>query len=283
MREFPIFVPFEDDHIAAVITVPDAEPRGLVQLLQGGGGQSRSHRNRTWIRLARGLGERDIASIRMDYPGLGDSTGSPRLDAESPRADAAIAVARVAIDALDVDRFALVGNCIGIPTALELAPRMASCMGVVCIVPVALSPLMERRKPGRATAAVRAAGHRMPALRRVARELRMLGVLQSRSATRLRPELGTILASARVLILHGGTQDTWPRLRGHIDRLRAELDDERAEHLTLRALPTEGPGFRELRFQQAMVDECVEWLDEIFPSSDEVADDVRMRTRTAMR
>ena len=124
MKEFPVFVPHEDEHLAAVITVPDSHPRALVHLLQGGGGQSRSHRNRTWVRLARGLADKGIASVRMDYPGLGDSTGIPTFEVESPPVEAALAVARVSLRAVGVDTFAVVGNCIGIPTAIEMATEI---------------------------------------------------------------------------------------------------------------------------------------------------------------
>jgi hypothetical protein len=100
---------------------------------------------------------------------------------------------------------------------------------------------------------------------------------------RLRPEVGTILRTAHVLILHGGTEDSWARLRIQIDRLTNELDDEHAGRLTTRTLPSEGPGFRELRFQQAMVDACVEWLDELFPDVECMSGDPSERPRAATR
>jgi pimeloyl-ACP methyl ester carboxylesterase len=283
VREFPIFVPYEDDHIAAVLTVPDGAPRGLVQLLQGGGGQSRSHRNRTWIRLARGLADRGIASVRMDYLGLGDSTGVPRLDIESPPVESALAVSRAALDATGADRFAIVGNCIGIPTALDLAPRTPSCLGMICIVPVTLYPIMRRRTQGRTATARRAAGQKMPGVRGLVRRLRRRGVLRSHPVTGLRPELATILSSGSVLILHGGTEDSWGKLRGQIASFTNELDDERAARLRTGTLPREGPGFRELRIQQAMVDSCIEWLDELFPRAERVGDDLVEPSQAATR
>jgi pimeloyl-ACP methyl ester carboxylesterase len=289
MREFPIFVPSGDEHLAAVLTVPDVAPRGLVQLLQGGGGQSRSHRNRTWIRLARGLAGRGIASVRMDYLGLGDSTGVPRLDVESPPVESALAVTRAALNATGADRFAIVGNCIGIPTALELAPQAPSCVGLVCIVPIALDPIMQTRTQGRTATARRAAGQKMPAVRGLVRSLRRRGVIRSHPVTGLRPELGAILRSGSVLILHGGTEDSWEKLWGQIARFRNELDDDQAARLMTETLPREGPGFRELRFQQAMVDACLGWLDDLFPRPEIVprpevgADELAERSQAATR
>ena len=75
MNEHPMFVPWADgEHLAAMLTVPDAPSRGLVLLLQGLG-PPRSHRYQLWTRTARALAERGIASVRMDYPQVGDSTG----------------------------------------------------------------------------------------------------------------------------------------------------------------------------------------------------------------
>lgn len=271
MNEHPVFVPFGAEHLAAVITSPEA-PRGLVMLLQGGGGQSRSHRNRSWIRTARGLAERGIASVRMDYPGLGDSTGEPRFDVESPPVEAATAVASVALDALGVRTFAAVGNCIGIPTALEMAVRMDSCETVVCIVPIALHPMMqEGRTVRRAQATRHALGRRIPTLRRAIRRARRNAIGRSRPASGFRPEMATILGSGSILIQHGGSQESWRQLRTQADRLRAEVGSEAAERFVLEALPTEGSGFRELQIQDAMIASTVDWLDRAMPAAPSVA------------
>lgn len=283
MTEFPVFVAHEDEHLAAVITVPDSDPRALVQLLQGGGGQSRSHRNRTWVRLARGLADKGIASVRMDYPGLGDSTGAPSFEVESPPVEAALAVARVSLGAVGADTFAVVGNCIGIPTALEMATRIA-CASVVCVVPISLHQLMDVSDGQPTGGARRAMGQRLPALRRVVRALRRRGIGRSRPATRLRPELATILQSTSIMILHGGTDDSWRKLRIQIARLKHEISEEAGARLVTGTLPSEGPGFRELRFQQAMVDATIDWLDRVIPGPNELsADGVAGAPRAASR
>jgi hypothetical protein len=266
MNEYPIFVPVQDQHIAAVITVPDSAPRALVHLLQGGGGQSRSHRNRTWVRLSRGLAAKGIASVRMDYPGLGDSTGVPNFQRESPPVDAAVAVASAGLRIVGVDAFGVVGNCIGIATAIEMSTLIPSCMAVVSVVPIALEPLMT--SDGRGVTARKAIGTRVPMVRRMVRDLRRRGVMgPRRSASRLRPELATILRSARVLILHGGTEESRNRLRVQVSKMKEQIGEDEAGRLETGQLPSEGPGFRELRYQQAIVDSCIEWLDGVFPAT----------------
>jgi pimeloyl-ACP methyl ester carboxylesterase len=271
MKEYPMFVPFEEERLAAVLTSPSA-PRGLVMLLQGGGGQSRSHRNRSWIRTARGLAERGIASVRMDYPGLGDSTGEPRFEVESPPVEAATAVTRVALDALGVRTFAAVGNCIGIPTALEMAVQIGSCETVVLIVPFALHPMMQQgRTVRRAQATRQVVGRRIPALRRAVRRARRTAIGRSAPASALRPEMAEILRSGSIQIQHGGSKDSWRQLRTQADRLRSEVGSDAAERLVLEALPTEGSGFRELQIQDAMIASTIDWLDRAMPDAQGVA------------
>lgn len=273
MKEFPVFVPHEEEYLAAVITVPDSHPRALVHLLQGGGGQSRSHRNRTWVRLARGLAKQGIASVRMDYPGLGDSTGMPTFEVESPPVGAALAVAEVSLRAVGTDTLAIVGNCIGIPTALEMATKLTSCTTVVCVVPTALDELMETTPTRRMQSARGAIGRRLPWLRSWLRHLRRHGIARSRPMTNLKPQLATILQSTSILILHGGTDDSWENLRTQIAGLRSEVGEQAGARLATGTLPSEGPGFRELRFQQAMVDASVDWLDRTLPRPTETGVD----------
>jgi hypothetical protein len=55
VKDYPIFVPVDGDHLASILTVPDAEPRGLVALFQGGGGAPRSYYNSMWTVAAREL------------------------------------------------------------------------------------------------------------------------------------------------------------------------------------------------------------------------------------
>jgi alpha-beta hydrolase superfamily lysophospholipase len=72
MKEFPFFVPYEDQFLAGTLTVPDRDPEALVLLLAGTGAP-RSHRFQLWTRTARGLAEHGLASVRLDYRGIGAS------------------------------------------------------------------------------------------------------------------------------------------------------------------------------------------------------------------
>src|SRR5947207_163406 len=124
MKEYAVFVPSGDERIGAVICVPDAAPRGLVLLLPGGGGAPRSHRFGLFTKIARGLAELDIASVRMEWPGIGDSTGPARYSFRALPVEHASNLARFALRATGAPVFGMVGNCGGARTALLALPTV---------------------------------------------------------------------------------------------------------------------------------------------------------------
>ena len=265
MIEYPVFIPFGGDHLAGVVTVPEGSPRGFVLLLQGAGGAPRTHRYRLWTRAARGLSEVGIASIRMDYPGIGDSTGSYRFAMEAPPVEEAVAVARLGLERLGVDSFGVVGNCIGARTALVLASRMKACVSAACILPVALGPVLTGR--GRTP---RLAG-------RLISPASPLGHVLKRATSRLDsaatfiPEALPASLSTRLMFLHGGTEQTWEQLRAAVARLDAE--SKTSSGVEIRSMPSEGrSGFRPLETQRTVIDSIVRWMNATLP---ERADAVR--------
>ena len=257
MKEYPVFVPHGEDRIAGVVTVPDEEPRGLV-VLMAGIGAPRSHRYQIWTRAARRLADRGIASVRWDYLGIGDSTGEYRFEIESPPVDQADAVLRFVAERLPVERFAIVGNCVGVPTAFQLAAGDPACAGVVAILPVALGPVL--REPGsaggRRPESSPRAGHRLL----VERFRRKVAIRRRRRAP-LIPEVAAVLQTGRAFLLHGGTEASRRRLdRAARSAARVAGHDARSR-LQIRFLPPEGGrGFRPLRMQELVVATVVEWL-----------------------
>ena len=115
MREYPLFVPHDSGHLAAVLTVPDDDADGLVVLVTGIGAP-RSHRFQMWTRLARRLADRGLASVRFDYHGMGDSTGTALEwgdDWDTVLLAETMAVANEAMRATGTRRVAIAGNCAG--------------------------------------------------------------------------------------------------------------------------------------------------------------------------
>jgi len=263
VSDHPIFVPFGDQHLAAVVTVPDrTQPNNLVLLLQGAGGAPRSHRNRLWTRIAAALARQGIASIRMDYLGIGDSTGEYRFEIESPPVGQADAVLRFVAERLPVERFAIVGNCVGVPTAFQLAAGDPACAGVVAILPVALGPVL--REPGSAGGRRPESSPRSGPRLLVARFRRKVAIRRRRRAP-LIPEVAAVLQTGRALLLHGGTEESRRRLdRAARSAARVAGHDARLR-LQVRFLPPEGGrGFRPLRMQELVVATVVDWLTAAF-------------------
>jgi alpha/beta superfamily hydrolase len=255
-----IFVPFNGDALAAVVTLPAGQPKGMVLLLQGAGGAPRSHRNRLWTRIAKELAVRDVVTVRMDYLGVGDSGGRYEFELDFPPVDQARAVLEVVTRTMGLDRFAVVGNCVGVPTALQLADGRPSCVGVAAILPVAVGPILRRAHRQHRSRSLASRFRRSPWLRKVAMQLRRrLGAGGS-----LRPEVSSVLRYADVLILHGGTDRSRALLSRSVRAVVAHVGRKARGRIEVRLLPNdEHRGFRPLPIQEMVVDAVVEWAERI--------------------
>ena len=131
MREFPVFVPANGKKIAAIVTLPEGAPRGVVLFTTGGGGTLRSQRFRLWTRAARALAEIDVASVRMEFAGVGDSTGEAVMGFNDlPVADV-VELARFAMEATGTTRLGMCGNCGGARTSLKAVDELPTCESMV--------------------------------------------------------------------------------------------------------------------------------------------------------
>lgn len=264
LNEHPIFVPFGGDHIAAIVTAPDGPPRALVLLLPGLGAP-RSHKYGLWARAARSLAERGIASVRMDYPGIGDSTGQLGADLRSAGLDEAVAVARMAREALGVDVVGAVGNCLGARIALGLAGRLDGCVSVGCVLSASPKAILQgrgRTAPGRA---IRRQGRRTPRLRRLVKRF----VLRQGIPLRYRfmPEMAGAVRSANVLLLLLAQEDARGPLEEALAATVAGAGREPGRRSEVRLIPAVGTsGFRlSIDLQQRLIDALVGWMDQTLP------------------
>jgi hypothetical protein len=261
--EHPMFVPFGEEHLAAVLTVPEGSIRGLAVLLQGLGA-TRSHRYSLWARTARALAERDIASVRMDYREIGDSTGTASNTLGDPPVGEASTVVEVALRALGLREFGMVGNCLGIATSLHVAATHPGCRFVACVLPG--TPAAVLKDEGRT------APHR--AARRLSKRAPRLGsfgraVLRShriRPRIRFLPEVLQVMRGADLMLFCLGREDVAGRLRRALDAGNAEVAStgHRAE---VRVVPTgNSRGMRlSLSDQPTVIGAIVDWFDEVMP------------------
>ncbi|MEM1436321.1 MAG: alpha/beta fold hydrolase [Pseudomonadota bacterium] len=133
------WVPSRDTHIPATLVHPadTQQPLPLVLLLHGHGGTR--HEAGGFTRLARALAERGIATIRMDFPGCGESIEPFRQNnltnmLADARAARRYAAAQLAIDP---ERQGLVGFSMGGRVALHLAPELRGLRALTLWAPSA--------------------------------------------------------------------------------------------------------------------------------------------------
>ncbi len=212
MRQYPIYVDAPGGYVAAVVTAPDGDPRGIVLTLAGTGRHNLVG-STLCAHLSKRVADEGFASVRFDFVGVGDSPGlvpewslSDVGDA-TEQARAALAAAR---DALGVDRFVTVGTCYGSRVALGLAGDAGSA-GAVCLAP----PILDYgglSRIGRQVGERSSVGELVrsnAALRRLAAPLRRK-LRPSKAAPRLRQALASRLARPRP------APTTWPASRARL-------------------------------------------------------------------
>ncbi len=264
MREFAVFVPDGDDHFGAVITTPDAEPQGLVLLLTGTGA-ARSHRFQLWTRVARELADRGLAAVRLDYEGLGDSTGGIREVGLTLEQREAMVVLEFARRAVHVDRIAVVGNCSGSIAALGVAAQSPDCIGTVCILtrlllPTPVNRIVIARRGSRLAAFVRS----KRLLHRASRPLRGRRGKPSENVT---GPFHRALAHSRLFFLYGEEDsDAYnPKVKAEFQRLLAPHTPEERARFELEVLPGGSlSGFESLETQRLTIETVVGWLSSCF-------------------
>ena len=153
MRSAPLFIDAGDDTVATVVSMPDGPPEGLVVVLAGIGRHVVIGGTLAAL-LAEPLASEGLATLRVDYAGVGDSPGvvsswtAADVSREAAATSRAVSTVR---EALGVDRFVSVGTCFGSRVALRLVSDPA-WGGTVCLAPPILdpgSPALARRALGR--------------------------------------------------------------------------------------------------------------------------------------
>jgi pimeloyl-ACP methyl ester carboxylesterase len=266
-EEFPAFVPAGGERLSAVLCAP----RGLIRepgvILLTGGNYTRTHRNRMWVRAARALADGGHPSIRLDYHGVGDSTGEvAAFRLEEPFDDDALAAAEFLRQATGVRTVVPVATCFGGRTALASAARDPAAVGAVIFpVPVGegvgialprrtrLKLGMRRMRVGRALL-----GHR--AVLRARAMVAARRRVPEGAAGRFAEDLRAAAASGVVWFVYGEKSAGLEALRRVLRRLPAE--ERRSVHLDV--VPgIELAGFRSLRDQQITVDRVVRLVEGI--------------------
>jgi alpha/beta superfamily hydrolase len=132
------FFPADGEELFGILTEPEGEARGTCAVLLSGGSWTPSPgRNRIWVRLSRELATEGYHALRLDYHGVGESTGNTAtylLDA--PFVEDTLGGCAW-VEEQGVGRTVLLGSCFGARTALAAAERLDDVAGVAVFpVPV---------------------------------------------------------------------------------------------------------------------------------------------------
>ncbi|MFC4856091.1 alpha/beta hydrolase [Actinophytocola glycyrrhizae] len=135
-RERPLYLAAGPDRVFGVHTTPPGEASGVgVLMLSGGVYVLSTNRNRLFVRLARQLAGEGHHALRIDYRGVGESTGvigGYALDDPNPLD------VRAALDhltAAGARRLVAVGSCYGARAAMHVAADEPALAAMVLFAP----------------------------------------------------------------------------------------------------------------------------------------------------
>jgi alpha/beta superfamily hydrolase len=295
-QETPFFVRAGGEDIFGVLTEPPGEARNVAAIvLTGGAYVGATNRNRVSVRIARALAEHGYHAVRIDYHGVGDSTGDIDM---YPLHRPWIEDILPALDVLaqrGVTRTVLVGTtCFGARTALHAAAHVTDLAGVALYA----CPLWDfPNKPSPDSVSVGAYARllakrsTLAALRRedytrsewlavarwkaAAAATRVSGRLSSRAARPVpggmspafvRP-LSALAARGTPLLIGYGLEDDFGvafQTAMATPRLRAALQHPSAS-ITVRTVPGSIHALRRIAAQDAILAMTLDWLSELDP------------------
>lgn len=119
--------------LLGVAAIPE-QPSSVAVLFLVGGPQYRAGSHRQFTLLARFLAEQGFASLRFDYPGMGDSEGQPVAFADC-QSEVGAAVEQLLRVSPAVQEVVLWGLCDAASTAMIVAHKLAPVRGTILVNP----------------------------------------------------------------------------------------------------------------------------------------------------
>ena len=152
MEEF-VHIESDGERLLGVWSEPEGEPLGATVITLGGWGGYRIGPHRMMVKLCRALADAGVASLRFDFRGRGDSTGSEKdttLDTMIDDARRAIAFAQSRAPG---NAITLWGLCSGSNVAIGTATLGRDVGGLVLL---SCLPFMQQKKTGEKVARTKA-------------------------------------------------------------------------------------------------------------------------------
>jgi pimeloyl-ACP methyl ester carboxylesterase len=297
--ERPVYIPFADAHLFGVVTEPDVPNGRAAVVLPGGGGQLALNRNRWNVRLCRELARRGFRALRIDFHGMGESSGFVQRLGLHDLFDQDVLAAVHWLEEQGNNRPILVGSCFGARSALLAGSAIEDVDGLVLISP----PVRDFRFGERTATRTRAHGMTFGRYLRLAfrpevvrgfadadlrqRYLafarRKIAVAWKRarghaapsrarsadeSATFFDPLRGAFRRGVPTLLLYGEDEDYYEEFRRHLDGL-APLFQDPSSSVRLMTLPGIVHGFIDLETQDSSLDLVLSWIAGITGESPE--------------
>lgn len=245
MKEAPIFIPSVDATLFGILTEPWGESNGTVVLILWGGDTIGSFgKNQIKAKLSRRLAGLGYHSLRIDYPGAGDSVGKPvTYDLNHSFREHVIA----AVDWLRCHGFPnvlLLGHCFGARLALSSLGLIQDPVGLVLIAP----PVRDYSNPALPRLSKRAPGTE--------------GEDSNGAAIHnfLSPLACALERGLPVLILYGPDDPWYPdfsmALRGDLGKLVERAEGQAA----VRVLHSYRHGFPSITAQDDLIYACIDWV-----------------------
>jgi hypothetical protein len=255
-REYPLFLPHIDEHVAAILTAPEGPPRGLVLLVTGGGGTPRSHRVSMFTKVARELAQREIASLRIDVLGVGDSTGRAAFSLKNPQYETVLTAARFAIEGTGVRVMGMAGNCGGARATLEVVKRIPEVQSVALMFLKPTAVLKSRNPVVQRTKHVVAG---VPALGKLAKSLYLRS--NARHASGVVGNMQQLAGKVHILILEAKNEKA-----GRLLDDGYGLKPANGKRLEIHEMPGGSQrAFRLPERQRYTIDMLVRWFDDTLP------------------
>jgi len=281
-----------DETILGVLTRPVGPPRGVgVIFLNGGHGGSSSGKNRVYTRMAADLAERGYHSLRLEWHGVGDSTGAvDEYIMDEPFLDEAYAAAQLLRDD-GVERIAIYGECFGARTAVVAAEHMPDLVGLYLVTLVLRDGAVSEQTPQRLV-------DELPTSEFVKRlgKLRHIGDAKRRKlyVTVVRNKVRHVLRSARyrsegsklapwvsprvvecldelgkrdipVHLVYGTSY--WDPHKFDFEQVADELRPLRHDSIDHEIIDEMIAGYRTLHIQDRLVPLVGEWFDQVVPAT----------------
>lgn len=258
--EVPLYIPSRGERLGAVLTVPPDPSSSVGVVLMAGRARDRAHRNGMLVRAAQALAAGGMYALRLDYPGVGNSTGEPRVfPLEETPAWAVQDACRFFLERTPVRRILLAGTCYGSRLVLDAAPRIPEVDAVAMVsAPIyARNPTWKKRVR---VSLLRLVGRKPSGLKR------RLNIAQQRREGNLAAErrvspafarsLREFLRRGRVYFLYGEEDFTYREFRHALKRLRPPAGRYEVE-LVPGAIHT----FQTVETQDLTVAKVVEWAE----------------------